>query len=166
MPNATLSDATSPKARLASRLTAPWVSVVVRVLVGGLFVFAGFSKIALPHAEVVAQIQQYTVIPRAFTPLVATVLPWVEVVSGTALFIGFYTTSAAVLVGLQLLSFSLLMIVVLLAGVSIEDCGCFGNLGWRETPLQVLIRDVVMLVMLVAVWKRRGDALAIMRDGD
>ena len=79
----------------------PWMVILARVLVGGVFVLAGFSKLLLPHAEVVALIQQYSVIPRGLTPLIAAVLPWLEVASGTALLIGFYTTPAALLVGLH-----------------------------------------------------------------
>ncbi len=141
--------------------TRPWVVVLMRIIGGGVFIFAGFSKLALPHAEVVALTQQYTVIPQVFAPLIAMVLPWVEVLSGTALLIGFYTTPAAVVIAVQLLSFCLLMLVILTAGVNIEDCGCFGNLGWRETPLQVLVRDVVMLAMLWPVVTRQRDVWAL-----
>jgi uncharacterized membrane protein YphA (DoxX/SURF4 family) len=125
------------------------------------FVFAGFSKLLLPHAEIVALIQQYPVIPDFLIPLIATLLPWLELLGGTALFIGFYTTPAAMLVGAQLVGFSLLMLVVLATGVTIEDCGCFGSLGFRETPLQVLIRDLIMLALLVPVFMRRRDVLAL-----
>jgi uncharacterized membrane protein YphA (DoxX/SURF4 family) len=157
-----VSDALPNNSRVPLRLwqrlgTAPWVAVLVRVLVGGVFVFAGFSKLLLPQAEVVALIQQYAVLPPTLIPFIAALLPWLELASGTALCLGFYTTPAAVLVGVQLVGFSLLMLVVLVTGVPIEDCGCFGNLGLRETPLQVLIRDLVMLALLVPVFMRQRD---------
>jgi uncharacterized membrane protein YphA (DoxX/SURF4 family) len=136
---------------------APWVVVLARLLVGGVFVFAGFSKLLLPQAEVIALIQQYAVLPSPIIPVIAAGLPWLELASGTALCLGFYTSLAAMLVGVQLVGFSLLMLVVLVLGVPIEDCGCFGNLGLRETPLQVLIRDVLMLALLVPVFLRQRD---------
>jgi uncharacterized membrane protein YphA (DoxX/SURF4 family) len=141
--------------------TLPWVAVLLRVLLGSVFVFAGFSKLLLPHAEVVAQLQQYQVLPAWLVSLTAMFLPWVEVGSGIALLIGFCTTPAALLIALQLLTFSALMVIVLAAGIPIADCGCFGNLGLPETPLQVLVRDMLMLVMLVPVFWRQGDALGL-----
>jgi uncharacterized membrane protein YphA (DoxX/SURF4 family) len=138
-----------------------WLVIAARLVVGGVFVFAGLSKLALPHAEVVAQIQQYTVIPKVLTPWIATVLPWVEALSGGALLIGFMTTPAAWLVSAQLTAFCLLMLIVVVAGIEIEDCGCFGQVGWKETPLQVLLRDVVMLGLMWPVLTRRRDAWAI-----
>jgi hypothetical protein len=136
------------------------------MLVGGVFVLAGFSKLVLPPAEVVALMQQYTVIPTAVTPWLAAGLPWLELMSGTALVIGWYTTPAALLVGVQLVAFSGLMLVVLGLGVPIEDCGCFGNLGLRETPLQVLLRDLGLLALLVPVLGRQGDVLGLDGWGD
>src|SRR5207247_1457661 len=117
--------------------TLPWVAVLLRVLVGGVFLFSGFSKLILPHAEVVALVQQYQVLRGWLVAIAATFLPWIEVGSGLALLIGFCTTPAALLIARQLLSFSILMVIVLAAGIAIEDCGCFGNLGLHETPLQV-----------------------------
>lgn len=141
--------------------TIPWIVVSARCLVGGAFVLAGFSKALLPHAEVVAFIQQYPMIPDSLIPFIAALLPWLELASGTGLVIGFYTTPAALLVGVQLVGFSVLMFVVFVTGIAIEDCGCFGNLGWHETPLQVLIRDLVMLALLVPVLTRQRDVLGL-----
>ncbi len=143
--------------------TLSWLVVGARCLVGAVFVLAGFSKLLLPHAEVMALMQQYTILPQALLPWLATVLPWIEVASGTALAIGWYTTPAALLVGLQLLGFSLLMVVVLAAGIPIEDCGCFGQLGLSETPLQVLLRDLVMLALLGPVLARQSNVMAFDR---
>ena len=147
--------------RLRRGLSSVWAVVPARVLVAAVFVFAGFSKLLLPHAEVIALIQQYEVIPSAVIPSIAAYLPWVEVLSGTALLIGFFTTQAALAVAVQLVSFSCLMIVVMLSGVVIEDCGCFGNLGWQETPLHVFIRDIIMLGMVGVVLVRRRDTWAL-----
>ena len=139
----------------------PWVAVAARLLVGGLFVFSGISKLLLPHGEVMALVKQYQVIPDFLVSPVAAGLPWLELASGAALCIGFLTTPAAWLVGAQLVSFSLLMVVVLIAQIPIEDCGCFGNLGIRETPLQVLVRDLVLLGILASVLGRRQDTWSI-----
>src|SRR5688572_23046663 len=99
---------------------------------------------------------QYQVIPFWAAHLLAACLPWLEVGSGTALLIGFLTTPATLLIGAQLVSFIGLMLVVLGMGIDIEDCGCFGNLGLQETPLQVLIRDLIMLAMLLPIlWRTR-----------
>jgi putative oxidoreductase len=141
----------------AQLTTSLWIVVLGRVLVGGLFILAGFSKLLLPHAEVVQLIRQYQVIPLWAAHLLAASLPWLEVGSGTALLIGFLTTPAALLIGAQLVSFSGLMLVVLGMGIAIEDCGCFGNLGLHETPLQVLIRDLIMLAMLLPILWRTQD---------
>jgi len=141
--------------------TLPWVAVLLRVLVGGVFVFAGFSKLLLPHAEVIAHVQQYQVLPAWLVSITATFLPWIEVGSGTALLMGFCTTPAALLIAVQLLNFSALMGLVLAVGIPIADCGCFGNLGLPETPLQVLIRDLVMLALLVPIIYRQRDALSL-----
>jgi len=147
--------------RWRSLCTLPWVAVLSRVLVGGVFVFAGFSKLLLPHAEVVAHVQQYQVLPGWLVSITATFLPWIEVGSGTALLIGFCTTPAALLIAAQLVSFSALMGLVLAAGIPITDCGCFGNLGLPETPLQVLLRDLVMLALLASVIYRQRDTLSL-----
>src|SRR5215470_5538120 len=141
--------------------TLPWVVVLLRVVLKNVFVFAGFSKLLLPHAEVVAHIQQYQVLPGWLVSVTATVLPWIEVGSGTALLVGFCTTPAALLIAVQLVNFSALMVIVLAAGIPIEDCGCFGNLGLPETPLQVLIRDLIMLVLLLPIIFRQRDALEL-----
>ena len=141
--------------------TAPWVAVAARLVVGGLFVFSGMSKAVLPHGEVMALVEQYQVVPHFLISPIAAGLPWVELASGTALCIGLLTTQAAWLVVAQLIAFSGLMVVVLAAGIPIEDCGCFGNLGIQETPLQVLIRDLVLLGILVTVLGRRHDAWSI-----
>ena len=161
MPDDKPSDAMPLRALEKWLRVTPWVAVAVRLVVGGLFVFSGMSKAVLPHGEVMALVEQYQVVPHFLISPIAAGLPWIELASGAALCIGFLTTPAAWLVVAQLISFSCLMVVVLVAQIPIEDCGCFGNLGLQETPLQVLIRDLVLLGILSTVLARRHDAWGI-----
>ena len=161
MPDDKPSDAMPLRALGKWLRVTPWVAVAVRLVVGGLFVFSGMSKAVLPHGEVMALVEQYQVVPHFLISPIAAGLPWIELASGAALCIGFLTTPAAWLVVAQLISFSCLMVVVLVAQIPIEDCGCFGNLGLQETPLQVLIRDLVLLGILSTVLARRHDAWGI-----
>ena len=161
MPDGRRSNVTSLQDLRERVRAASWVAVAARLVVGGLFVFSGMSKVMLPHGEVMALVEQYQVVPRFLISPIAAGLPWIELASGTALCIGFLTTPAAWLVVAQLISFSVLMVVVLVARIPIDDCGCFGNLGIQETPLQVLIRDLVLLGLMAAVLVRRHDAWGI-----
>lgn len=153
--------AKAPPAFFGYLRSSAWLICLTRVLVGSVFLLSGFSKILLPQAEVEVIIRQYQIIPEAVIPWIAALLPWLEIASGTALCIGFLTTLAAWLVTTQLLSFILLMLLVLMAGIAIEDCGCFGNLGLRETPLQVLFRDLILLALLIPVLARQRDAWSL-----
>src|ERR1044071_8477487 len=56
------SSTSAPPRRWGQLYRRPWVAVLVRVLIGGVFIFSGFSKLLLPHAEVVALVQQYQVL--------------------------------------------------------------------------------------------------------
>lgn len=161
MPNRVPDKTPASPPRWRRLVASPWLAVLARGLVGGVFMVAGFSKLILPQAELEAVLRQYAMLPEALLPLIAAGLPWFELVSGTALVIGFFTTPAALVVGVQLLGFSALMLVVLALGIDLEDCGCFGSLGLHETPLQVLGRDLVMLLLLIPVLTRRRDVLSV-----
>ncbi|MGE3539190.1 MAG: MauE/DoxX family redox-associated membrane protein [Candidatus Tectimicrobiota bacterium] len=161
MYNSVPSDPPGVAQRLWVACTRPWIVLLLRLLVGGVFLLSGFSKLLLPHAEVVALVEQYQVLPAWLVSLTALVLPWLEVASGAALVVGFYTTPVACLLGLQLVNFIVLMVIVLASGIVIEDCGCFGKLSLHETPLQVLIRDLCLLGLLLPILYRQRDALSV-----
>lgn len=135
--------------RLAKRaVTHPYLALALRLYVGGLFVYASMVKInhAAEFAETVAS---YQMVPYWGVNLMAVVLPWVELISGFLLVVGYRGKSAAAVIGFLLLIFTAGIALNLLRDAPIS-CGCFSALG-EKMSWQTLARDLVWLGMTVQV---------------
>jgi len=130
-------------------LSHPWMGLLLRVYVGGVFVYASMYKINYP-GEFAETIASYQLLPYWAVNLTALIMPWLELASGVLLVLGVRTKSAAALVGGMLLLFSLVILVTLLRGIPI-GCGCFTSveepLGWGT-----LWRDLLWLAMTLQVY--------------
>lgn len=130
-------------------LSHPWMALLLRVYVGGVFVYASMYKINYP-GEFAETIASYQLLPYWAVNLTALIMPWLELASGVLLVLGVRTKSAAALVGGMLLLFSLVILVTLLRGIPI-GCGCFTSveepLGWGT-----LWRDLLWLAMTLQVY--------------
>jgi len=136
--------------RLLKRcLTHPWLGLLLRVYVGGVFVYASMYKINYP-GEFAETIASYQLLPYWAINITALVMPWLELVSGALLILGVRTKSAAAVIGGMLILFSLAILVALLRGIPI-GCGCFTSvedpLGW-----DTLWRDLIWLAMTLQVY--------------
>jgi len=127
----------------------PWVGLLLRVYVGGIFIYASMYKINFP-GEFAETIASYQLLPFWAVNLAALVMPWAELVSGVLLVLGVRTKSAAAVVGSMLVLFSVVILVTLLRGIPI-GCGCFTSvedpLGWGT-----LGRDLLWLAMTLQVY--------------
>jgi uncharacterized membrane protein YphA (DoxX/SURF4 family) len=124
------------------------VLLLFRVVVGGLFVYAGVLKIADPLGFV-QDIENYRLVPRAIAFLTALVLPWVETLAGAALVVGLFKRTSAGLISVMLGMFIGLVAVTMARGLDV-DCGCFGALS-RKAGWTLLLEDALMLFMAVQV---------------
>ena len=71
------------------KLLSPWLTVRVQFVLAALFVVAGLAKIADPPGFA-HEIHNYRILPGRAVNVVALVLPWLEVVTGVALFFGIF----------------------------------------------------------------------------
>jgi len=128
------------------------IGTLARLGLAAVFLVSGVLKALDPDATYVA-VRAYDVLPKAGVAIVATVLPWLEIVLGVLLLLGVATrTVAAVGAGL-LLVFVAGVTQAWARGLSI-DCGCFGGGGAvdpdQTTYGQELLRDAGFL--LLAAW--------------
>jgi uncharacterized membrane protein YphA (DoxX/SURF4 family) len=128
------------------------VGTVARLGLAAVFLVSGVLKAIDPDGTYVA-VRAYDVLPKAGVAVVATVLPWLEIVLGLLLLAGVATRVVAVVSAGLLLVFVAGVMQAWARGLSI-DCGCFGGGGAVE-PGQTaygreLLRDAGFL--LLAGW--------------
>lgn len=138
--------------------------VVLRIVLGAIFIYAGYIKLRDPWQLFAASIASYEIMPIWMAEIVAKAFPWFEVAVGVALLIGWrLLPPAAIATALLLAFFNFMLWRAFLQGKEI-DCGCFGpgeTLTWKT-----LVRDGSMLAgaLLVAWWtllgRRRKSSLA------
>ena len=122
---------------------------ILRLGLGGLFVYAGAGKLADPVQFAIA-IGNYRIFP-GLAPWGAVILPYVEIGCGLATIVlprAWARSSALVLFGLMLM-FTGAVSIALARGIDI-DCGCFGGQSGPINGLTVA-RDVALLGAALAL---------------
>jgi uncharacterized membrane protein YphA (DoxX/SURF4 family) len=118
------------------------VALLLRLALGGIFVYAAWSKLKDPWALFAMAIDSYHALPLWAVEWVARILPWIELAAGALLIAGRFLRTATVATSLMLLVFFALMVRAYSQGLEI-NCGCFGPgeaLTWKT-----LLRDGSML---------------------
>jgi uncharacterized membrane protein YphA (DoxX/SURF4 family) len=133
------------------------VTLVLRIALGAVFVYAAWTKLRTPWELFAMSIDSYQLLPLKAVELVARTLPWFELAVGLLLIAGFWLRSAATAVALLLAVFFGLMVRAYFKGMEIP-CGCFGAndiISWKT-----LLRDGSMLAAALAL-----VALSFLRSG-
>ncbi|WP_232678978.1 DoxX family protein [Nocardioides sp. R-C-SC26] len=140
-----------------------WLALVARLVVGGVWLYAGLVKLPDPAASI-ESVRAYELLPGAWVEPVGYLLPPLEVVLGLALVLGVMTRGAAVLSALLLGAFVFGISWAWSQGLEI-DCGCFGDGGPNpdaaaEYPWEIA-RDVGLIAMSVFVVAVGSSRLAL-----
>ncbi len=133
-----------------------WLTVRVQFVLAAFFVVAGISKIADPPGFA-HEIHNYKMVPGALVNAMALLLPWLEVVTGAALFLGIARRTAAKVFAVLLLVFIAALGVNLARGHPV-DCGCFGTSTVQKTDAErlrdmkiAIARDVGLLILAAQI---------------
>ena len=138
-------------------IKSPYFSLVLRLYIGGIFVYAGISKVHYP-GEFAENLAAYQMLPYWAVNFVAVVLPWIEIICGLSLIVGVKSRVSASMIGVLLIVFTLGIFINLLRGTPIS-CGCFDSigaqiswkdvfrdLGWFILTLQIFFYDRISLI--------------------
>ncbi len=130
------------------------ILVVFRVVLGGLFVYAGVVK-ALEPLDFAQNIRNYQLVGQSLSFVAALVLPWLEILAGAFLVAGIWKRGAALVISALLVFFILLTAVTMARGLDV-DCGCFGPAA-RKAGWGVILEDLGMLSMGLTILLSRKE---------
>ncbi|MEK7248956.1 MAG: MauE/DoxX family redox-associated membrane protein [Bacteroidota bacterium] len=131
-----------------------------RLFVGFIFVLASINKIADPNAFAVS-IANYKIIEPPLTLLIATVLPWIELLCGLCLLFGIMMRGSSFLVMIMLIVFTAGVISGIVRGLDIS-CGCFsqdpavGKLGWTK-----ILENLTLIAISMFLWYAKSDRFSL-----
>ena len=124
------------------------VLLAFRLVLGGLFVYAGAVKVLEP-LDFAQNVRNYQLVGQSLSFVAAIILPWLEILAGLALILGVWTRGAALVVTGLLVFFIVLTAVTMIRGLDV-DCGCFGSLS-RKSGWSVVLEDLGMLALGLAL---------------
>ncbi len=141
----------------------PWVSLLIRLVLAGMFLWAGLAKVG-DLASSVRAVRAFELLPEVLAKPVGYGLPVLEVAIGVLLLVGLLTRYAAAVGALLMAAFIVGIIAAWARGLAI-DCGCFGGGGPIEPdqtqyPLEI-VRDLAagLAAAVLVRWPRSPFSL-------
>ena len=129
-----------------------WLSIAIRLVLGALFIYSAWPKIADPPGFA-QMLSNYRLLPDAWVNPMALVLPWLEMVAGISLIAGIMRRGAALWIAVLLVVFIGALSINIARDVAV-DCGCFSVAASQKSHAELIAsmkldiaRDVGMLLM-------------------
>jgi uncharacterized membrane protein YphA (DoxX/SURF4 family) len=134
------------------------VIFILRLIVGTIFLIAGIVKLKSGSSQFLSAIMGYELVPKFVAAVLASLLPWLEVVVGGLLILGLWSQFSVVAGVILLLIFSSGIAISLLRDKD-NDCGCFRTV----TPVQwrLIYRNLILLGLLILVYGTKGGLWSI-----
>jgi uncharacterized membrane protein YphA (DoxX/SURF4 family) len=129
-----------------------FIFIAARMILGGLFMYASFDKIA--HPEAFADIiDNYHILPIQLVNPLAIFLPWLEFITGLLLVIGKWVKGSLLIYSTLLVIFIIALSQALIRGLDIS-CGCFSVQSSSTSDIWVrIILDIIMLFFSVNLYR-------------
>lgn len=122
-----------------------WLHRALGAVLGGLFIYAAWSKLPDPR-PLVTIIWGYHLVPAGPANLMAIYMPWLELLVGLGLLVGFKRRAAAFWATALLGMFEVALVISALRGINVA-CGCFSTSSTDVHNAWFLVaRDVPMLL--------------------
>ena len=131
------------------KVAQPWLTLLARLILGGVLFAAGALKIGSLQKSAMA-VRAYELLPVSLANFLGYTLPWIEIGVGLLLIAGVAVRISGLIGAFTMLAFIIAIAQAWARGISI-DCGCFGGGGAIDPEdtkyLSEIIRDIGLLIL-------------------
>jgi uncharacterized membrane protein YphA (DoxX/SURF4 family) len=124
-------------------------TVIVRVLIGALFVLAGATKVG-HFNDLAAAIAGFRILPPEVIGPLALLLPFFEIGLGLYLIAGLFTRAAATVAGVQLVIYASAIASAVIRHIP-ANCGCFGPQDQARADWPHVIVDLALAAVCALI---------------
>jgi len=124
---------------------AHWTLLLTRILLGGIFLYAGVIK-AGASEEFALALVPFTILPESWTGPAAILLAWTEIAAGILILLPRVHQAGSALILVLALVFIGVLTWALSNGI-IVSCGCFGN---DDPPSASAMRSAILRDVAIA----------------
>jgi uncharacterized membrane protein YphA (DoxX/SURF4 family) len=136
--------------------------VIVRVLIGALFIYSGWTKVS-PIEPLEFAMLEYSHLPWLLNGVIARLLISLELLLGILLIFNIRPKVAIRSSSVLLCFFTLYLLFVLVTQGNDGNCGCFG-VKHSFTPLEGIIKNIVTLLLLALFAKFNSHQLLFNKE--
>lgn len=131
-------------------------TLIVRVLIGALFVAAGASKVG-HFNDLAAAIAGFRILPEVAVGPLAVLLPFFEIALGLYLIVGLFTRAAAAVGAAQLTIYAAAIASAVVRHIP-ANCGCFGPQDTARADWPHVLADLALAAVCALVaWRAPGS---------
>ena len=133
------------------------VYTILALLFGGLFLWTGVLKVRDPSLFLL-NVRSFDLLRDPYAAWMALFLPWLEIFSGLAVITGVLRRGGLLLLNAALVVFLVAIVISWVRGIDLK-CGCFGPDDKTANYVELILRDVVLLVVGGFLLLRRSPHL-------
>lgn len=127
-------------------LQKPSILLISRIILGALFIYASIDKIIQPLAFAQV-IHYYRLTPPDLINFLAVIFPWMELLAGLLLIVGYRVKSSSLVINILLVFFTIVLTITAIRGINVA-CGCFSTSTAVKSNLVLrIIEDIGMLLL-------------------
>lgn len=133
-------------------LSNKYFLIVLRLIVGGVFIWASVDKL-MNQEEFSRAIYNYKFLPESLINIFAIMLPYLELFCGILLIFGIFKGGSSLIITLMLLMFIIALSQAYLRGLDIS-CGCFSleTVSQKSDISLRIFEDILLIIASIIIF--------------